>query len=111
MAPSTSVVDQARGGGHQFDEIVSTCHSISSVHEQQTNEAVSTERSEGMHTLEKVEIHQRGMHSIQSTQFEDSEQLKSAFAAYEANAAQKLAQENVIGVVNFDFGTPLPATG
>ena len=39
----------------------------------------------------------REMHSVQPIQFEDCEQLRSAFASYEAKTAQKLAEENVIG--------------
>ena len=34
---------------------------------------------------------------ISSTQFENCEQLKSAFAAYEQNQIQKLKEENVLG--------------
>ena len=59
MAPSTSPVEQARGGGHQFGEIVSTCNNINLVHEKQTDEAVSTQRSEGRQTSENHEMHYR----------------------------------------------------
>ena len=38
-----------------------------------------------------------------SAHFQNSEQLKSAFAAYEAQQLQKLKEDNVLGVVNFEF--------